>query len=202
MKLRYTTTSPYVRKVTALALETGLDSRIERVSTNPWDPETDLSDQNPLGKVPALLLDDGQVFVDSNFICEYLDSLHDGPRLFPEEGAARWQALRRLQFANGILEASVLCFVETGRRPEALRWPAWIERQSGKVNRTLDLLESEAAALEGPLDIGKLALAIALDYVDFRVPELAWREGRDALESWHREISKRPSLASTKPRDP
>ncbi|MEE8623249.1 MAG: glutathione S-transferase N-terminal domain-containing protein, partial [Alphaproteobacteria bacterium] len=83
MKLRYNPASPYVRKVTVTLIETGLEDRVERIPTNPHDPETDIATVNPLGKVPTLITDDGEVLVDSPVICEYLDSLHDGAKLFP-----------------------------------------------------------------------------------------------------------------------
>lgn len=202
MKLRYSPTSPYVRKITVLALETGLDARIERVPTNPWDPESDLESQNPLGKVPALILDDGQIYVEALFICEYLDSLHDGPKLFPAPGPERWQDLRLHSLAHGVLEAAVLNVVEVLRRPEPLRWPEWMERQSGKITRTLDLIESEAPSLGEQPTIGRFSLAIALDYLDFRTPDLDWRRGRTALDAWHKAISQRPSLQATMPKEP
>ena len=89
MKLRFSPLSPYVRKVSVTLIETGLEDRVENILTNVWDPETDIADNNPLGKVPALILDDGQVLYDSHVICEYLDSLHDGEKLFPASGPAR-----------------------------------------------------------------------------------------------------------------
>ena len=108
MKLRSSPTSPYVRKVLVTLAETGQQDRVEAISTNPWDPATDLPRFNPLGKVPALILDDGVVLVDSPVICEYLDSLHDGDRLFPAAGPARWRVLRQQALADGILDAAIL----------------------------------------------------------------------------------------------
>ncbi|MGH6953014.1 MAG: glutathione S-transferase N-terminal domain-containing protein, partial [Alphaproteobacteria bacterium] len=94
MKLRYSPTSPYVRKVLAAAIESGLDKGIERVPVNFTDPKSDLPQQNPLGKVPTLVTDEGETLFDSPVICEYLDSKSAGAKLFPREGAARWKALR------------------------------------------------------------------------------------------------------------
>ncbi|HVH83320.1 MAG TPA: glutathione S-transferase N-terminal domain-containing protein, partial [Steroidobacteraceae bacterium] len=91
MKLRFSATSPYVRKVMATAHETGLESRIERVPAAVWVPDTDIAKHNPLGKVPALITGEGEVLYDSPVICEYLDSLHKGPKLFPAAGTARWK---------------------------------------------------------------------------------------------------------------
>ena len=104
MRLHHNTASPYVRKVMAVAIETGLDQRLDMVSTavNPVDPHDDLNRHNPLGKIPALVLDDGTILYDSRVICEYLDTLHDGHRLFPSQGSARWTALRRQALADGM----------------------------------------------------------------------------------------------------
>ncbi len=199
MKLRFSPTSPYVRKVLVLALETGLEEQIERVPANPWDAKDDLPNVNPLGKVPALTTEDGRVLFDSALICEYLDSLHGGTKLFPTDGPERWTALRQHALGNGILEAAVLTFIETARRPDEARWPVWVERQTGKITRTLDLLEREVEALGGALTIGSVTVAIALDYVDYRVPDLGWRDGHPKLAAWHAEFARRPSMQATLP---
>ena len=120
MLLRFLATSPYVRKVMVLALEAGLGDRIEKVPTSPQADEDSLIEHNPLSKVPTLVCDDGTVLYDSPVVCEYLDTLHDGPRFFPEGGKARWTALRRQALADGILDALVLRRYE-GMRPAELR---------------------------------------------------------------------------------
>ena len=201
IKLRYTPTSPFVRKVTVLCHETGLDSRVVRVSTNPWGDD-DLPRHNPLGKVPALVLDDGSTLFESLLVCEYLDSLHDGDKLIPASGAARWQALRQHALADGILDSAVLLLVEGKRRPEEKRWDAWSDRQKGKIDRALDALEQDIAGLGGAFTIGPMTAAIALDYLDFRFPNYGWRGGRPRLEAWHGKISERPSLQETLPHEP
>ena len=165
MKLRYSPTSPYVRKVAVAAIEAGLDGRIERIETDVWDPATDIAEDNPLGKVPALVTDEGTVLCDSPTICDYLDSLHDGPRLVPAEGPGRWQVLNLHALASGIMDAAVARVVEVRARPEALRFDGWLQRQTLKIARALDALEGRAAA--GSLDVvsigdtGSLILTIA-----------------------------------------
>jgi len=201
MKLRYSTTSPYVRKVSVTALELGLDGRIERVPTNTMDPKSDHAADNPLGKVPALITDDGERLYDSPVICEYLDSLHDGARIFPAAGEARWRALRLQALADGILDAAILKMLETRRRPEALRWEGWIKLQDGKIGRALEQLEAEAEALAGPLTIGQITVGCALGYLDFRFPGEAWRATRPALAAWYEGFSDRPSMQQTEPKD-
>lgn len=203
MKLRHSPTSPFVRKVMVLAHEAGLAGRIETVPTAPGADEETLARDNPLGKVPALVTDDGAVLYDSAVICEYLDSLHDGVRAFPAAGAARWTALCRQALADGILDAAVLRRYEE-LRPAAQQSAEWIERQQRKVARGLDALEADAAAgglagPAGPLSIGDIAVACALGYLDLRYPGEDWRGGRPALAAWYAGAAKRPSMAATAP---
>ena len=199
MKLRYSTTSPFVRKCMATAIEAGVVGGLELESTNPWDPNTDIGADNPIGKVPALTIDDGSVLFDSPVICEYLDSLRDDARLFPAEGSERWQALTRMALADGLLDAAIL------RRREIMRLaeeqsPWWMERQLGIVNRALDAMEIDSNIFDG-VDIGLLTIAIALGYLDFRLPELDWRETHPRLAAWYAEFSQRPSLRDTVPHE-
>ena len=200
MKLRYSTTSPYVRKVTVLALETGLDSRIVRVPTVTADPASDLSKDNPLGKIPALVTDEGEAIYDSPVICEYLDTLHDGVKFFPAHGPERWLALRQQALADGILDAAIARLTET-RRPEELRSADWIAKQKRVIGRGLDALAADGAGLEGPLTIGRLTAAIALGYLDFRFGADNWRDGRAGLAAWYAKIAARPSMVASVPRD-
>jgi len=204
MQLSYGGTSPFVRKVTALAIETGQHGKIERVATNPWSDEDPLPATNPVGRIPALRLEDGTVLAGSQLVCEYLDSLHIGSKLFPPAGPARWLALEQQYLADGLMEAGVAAVVEKLRRPAQYRWDDWIKRQQAKVERTLDALEAQAKAgqLSGPITIGTLTVAIALGYVDFRMGELDWRKTRPALAAWEAVMAERPSLAMTRPADP
>jgi glutathione S-transferase len=201
MKLRHSPTSPYVRKVTVTAIELGLDGRIERVPTNTQDPKSDHAADNPLGKVPALITDEGERLYDSPVICEYLDSLAGGAKLFPPAGAERWCALRQQALADGILDAAVLKMLETRRRPEALRWGGWVRLQGGKIGKALDQLEREAGTLESPLTIGQVAAGCALGYLDFRFPEDDWRAAHPKLAEWYEGFAKRPSMRQTVPKE-
>ena len=203
MLLRFLATSPYVRKVMVLALEAGLGERIEKIPTSPQADEDSLIEHNPLSKVPTLICDDGTVLYDSPVICEYLDSLHEGPRFFPEEGKARWEVLRRQALADGILDALILRRYE-GMRPAELRSESWAANQTRKVERGLDALEKEAeeeilADPYGPLTVGEIAVACALGYMDFRFPDDDWRRNRPALASWFDDVSQRPSIRHTAP---
>ncbi len=200
MKLHYSQTSPYVRKVRVLALETGLHERLELVEhmPSPISEAAALYRANPLGKIPALELGDGQVLFDSRVVCEYLDTLHDGPRLFPQDDT-RWDALRRQTLADGILDAAVLVRYETVLRPEALRWDDWIQGQLGKLRRALALLERDCAGFRERFDIGVIATACALGYLDFRYADLGWRADCPALADWYAGFARRPSMQGTLP---
>jgi glutathione S-transferase len=200
MQLHYNIASPFARKVLAVAIETGLDERIERVKRlmTPVAPDALLNADNPLGKIPCLVTD-GMALYDSPVICEYLDSLHHGARMFPS-GPARWTALRRQALADGIMDAAVLTRYETFLRPQEVRWDAWIDSQKQKFLRALDALEFEGASL-GVVDIGTLAIACALGYLDFRFPDDDWRAGRPRLAAWLEQFAQRPAIANTAPQE-
>ncbi|MBY6266003.1 glutathione S-transferase [Azospirillum sp. 412522] len=198
MKLRWSPTSPYVRKVMVVLIERGLEDRVERVATDPWSVDTDLPQDNPLGKVPALTLEDGTTLFDSPVIVEYLDSLGDRAPLFPPTGPARWTALRQEAIADGICDAAILRRLES-MRPDGETSANWMERQRKAVARSLDLLEAETASLEGDLTIGSLSVLVALGYLDFRFGHEDWRQGRPALTAWFAKASDRDSLRRTAP---
>jgi glutathione S-transferase len=204
MKLRFAAASPFVRKVVVVSLETGLSERIERVSTSvsPVKPNEEVARENPLVKVPSLTLDDGTVLFDSPVICEYLDTLHDGPKLFPAAGQPRWTALKQQALADGLLEAAILMRYEN-LRPEEMRWKDWVESQMRRVRGALSALEIETAAggLGGPLTIGHVTVGCALGYLDFRFAAEEWRMRHRQLAAWFEEFAKRKSMQLTVPRD-
>lgn len=203
MRLHYSYASPYVRKVMVVAIETGQQDALELTPRKvvPVAANDEVNRDNPLGKVPCLVTDDGQALFDSRVICEYLDSLHDGPKLFPPAGPARWTALRRQAQADGILDAGILARYETLLRPEERRWSDWVAGQKAKMARALDALEGEAASFGETLDIGTIALACALGWLDFRYAADDWRAGRPALAAWIERFAQRPSLATTLPKE-
>jgi len=200
VKLRFSPASPFVRKVTVAALETGLDARLERVpaSVAPTKPNPDIQKDNPLAKVPALVLDNGETLYDSPVICEYLDSLHGGAKMFPAAGAARWTALRRQALADGILDAAVLTRYES-IRPDQHKWKAWMDGQMAKVQGALTAFEAEAGALGATVDIGTITLGCALGYLDFRFADLGWRKSCPKLATWYERFAARPSMQATVP---
>jgi glutathione S-transferase len=198
MTLCHSPASPYVRKVMASAIARGIEGRIAKVPTNPHVSPPQLLALNPLSKVPALLGEDGVAYFDSPVICEYLDTVGEAPPLLPPAGPARLRVLRQQAIADGIMDAAV------GRRGESLRpreeaREAVMARQAQAVARALDLLETEADALSGPLTLGAIAVAVALGYLDFRFAADDWRAGRPRLATWYDSVSKHRALAETVP---
>lgn len=197
MKLRYSRASPFVRKVLVCAHELGLAGQIDLVPTDVWAPDTDVTQDNPLGKVPVLVTDQG-AFIGSTLCCEYLDSLHAGQPLLPRESQMRFSVLRRHALADGMMEAAVAHVVETLRRPRQFVDPAMLARQRGKIERTLDVLERDVAAFRG-IDLASITLGCALGYLDFRHQPLDWRNGRPGLAHWSADFETRPSMRATRP---
>ena len=198
MKLHYSPTSPYVRKVMACAITRGLDGQIERLPTNPHQSPPSLLADNPLSRVPCLVTDDGLALFDSPVICEYLDSLGDAAPLFPSQSAARWRALKLQALGDGILDAAVGRRGEQAKPREAAR-DAWMARQKAVVERALAQLESDSP--HRTLDIGSIAVACALGYLEFRFADEPWREKQPKLAAWYAEFSRNPGIAQTAPKD-
>lgn len=202
MKLYYSGASPYVRKVMVTAIETGLDKKIEQVpaAVTPVKPNADIARDNPLMKVPTLVTDGGEVLFDSRVICEYLDSLHDGRRLIPVSGGDRWRVLRLQALGDGILDAGLLTRYEQVLRPAERQWSDWLSGQTTKVMQGLDLLEKDSEQLSGPINLGQIAVACALGWLEFRKPAGDIRGGRTKLFNWYDEFLKRPSMQATLPK--
>jgi len=200
MKLRFSPSSPFARKVLVVAMERGLDEDIELILTDPFSEESGLRDVNPLSKIPALELEDGRVIIESALITEYLDGLHDGPKLFPQDDT-RLDTLKRMALADGMTSAGVLYRVETQRRPSELLWQAYVERQMKSMLGTLSVLEEEAEAFRAgdDLTIADIALGCCLGWFDLRFPDLAWRRDNPAIADWFEDFSNRPSMAKTMP---
>jgi glutathione S-transferase len=198
MKLYYSATSPYVRKVNVFAIEAGLDDKLEMIPTNPWVEDNNLLADNPLSKVPTLIMDDGSVLYDSPVICEYLDSLSSWKKLIPIAGMDRWKALRLQALGDGILDTAVLRFLEH-KRPEVQQSSAWDAAQSSAIQRTLDYLETNIADWPNNITIGQIAIGSALGYLEFRFAKNNWRENHPLLADWYSVFSERSSMQMTAP---
>jgi glutathione S-transferase len=198
VKLCFSPTSPYVRKVLACAIAREIDGQIELVTTDANASPPEFVAINPLSKVPALVTDDGVALFDSPVICEYLDSVGEALPMFPEHGAARWRALKLQAMGDGILDASV------PRRGEAMKPQdegrvAWIARQKAAVDRSLDALEADPPHRH--IDIGSITIACALGYLDFRFAGQPWRQGHPKLAAWYEGFAQNPGIARTSPKD-
>ena len=198
MRLRHSSSSPFVRKVMVALIETGqLDAvQIENGATSPLDPNPENLAVNPVGKIPCLVLPSGQSLYDSRVITRYLDTLHGGPKLYPE-GDALWSVLVMEATADAMLDAAVGIVYERRLREEAKRSETWMAAQQGKIARALDWLESQKHS--DKVDMGQLSVACALGYLDLRFPEWDWRTGRSSLASWYKRAARRPSMQSTQP---
>lgn len=199
MKLHWSSRSPFVRKVMVTAHECGIASRLqlERTPVAMNNPNRGLLKTNPTGKIPTLMLDDGTALYDSTVICEYFDSLHDGPKLFPAEGPSRWTALRRHALGNNLTDNLMLWRNEV-LRPQPQQSPEILAAFELKVRNALAALEQEAGSLSrDPLSIGHIAIAVALSYIDFRFAAPGWRDGHDHLTQWHAAFAQRPAMRET-----
>ncbi|MBK1719797.1 glutathione S-transferase N-terminal domain-containing protein [Thiocystis violacea] len=199
MLLRHSHTSPYVRKVTVLLHETGLFDQVTIETIDGWSEPEILTGENPLSMVPTLVLDDGQTLFDSPVICEYLDRCHIGRRMIPATGERHWRVMREQALADGVLDSAILIFMELYKRPEALRWDWWLDLKRRAIRRSLDSLERDADALRERVDLGTIAIAVALSYLDLRGAVGEWRDGRPALAGWHEGFNRRPSMIATTP---
>jgi len=196
MKLLYQTHSPYARKALVFAHEAGIAGRIEVVhhETSPTNRNEEVFAENPLGKVPVLLRPGLPPIFDSDVICACLDTLHDGPALIPAQGEARWHALRVQAVAQGLADAGIAVRWETVRRPEALRYPPLRDGYIGKLQTSYDWLERELD-VDAPLHVGHVAVATALDWLEFR--DLPAFRDRPRLASWFDAFAARPSMRAT-----
>ena len=202
MILFHSPLSPFVRKVMVVLHETGQLDRVtvQGVNISPVSGDEQLNQGNPIGKIPALRLDDGSVLHDSRVICEYLDSQHVGLPLIPREGSARWRRLTLASQADAIMDAAVATRYETFLRPVDKQWDGWVQAQGEKIRRSLASLEREhLAEIASGFDIAAIGAACALGYLDLRQPEFDWRGLYPGLAAWYAEVAKRPSMVATAP---
>ena len=197
MILRSAPASPFGRKVKLAAAILGLSDRIEVTLTDTNDTSDPIRQQNPLGKIPTLVLEDGMTLFDSRVIVEYLDHLAGGGNIIPN-GAARFPVLRMAALADGIAEAVLLQVYEARYRPEDKRVDAWVELQAGKVARGMAALEAAPPAIGAMPDAGAIGVACALGYQDLRQGG-EWRAAHPKLVAWLDEFSARvPAFEATR----
>jgi glutathione S-transferase len=197
MILRSAPPSPFGRKVKLAAAILSLSDRITIVPAD-TNADAELPRQNPLGKIPVLVLDNGQTLFDSRVILEYLDHLAGGGRIIPREADPRFAALRLQALCDGIMDASILRIYEARFRPEAIRHQPWLDMQASKITRALAVLEADPPAIDATPHVGQIALASALGYLDLRFKG-EWRAGHPKLVTWlDRFAAQVPAFAATK----
>jgi glutathione S-transferase len=201
MRLLHSATSPYVRKVRMTLIETGQADQVELVPGIPLgDAEQAAAVRrlNPLGKIPALVLETGEVLYDSPVICEYLIRRAGADALLPADGPARWTALRRQALGDGVADAAFSIVMEH-RRPADQRSTEWLDRWTTSIHSAADAVELELAGKEIAFDLGGIALAAAFGYVAFRLPGVDWRAGRPGLAAWFAGVEQRAGFVGTAP---
>jgi glutathione S-transferase len=199
MKLHWSPYSPYVRKVVISAHELGLQQQLELVRTRTAmaQPNLQLLPDNPLSKIPTLVLDNGESMFDSLTICEYLDHLAGGGILFPQAGAERWRVLTWHALSNGLLDVLILWRNER-EKPEERRTPEWLASFALKTTQSLDRLEALTAQLgQSAFGIAHISLGCCLSYMDFRFADLDWRGAHRSLAAWHETFRQRASALAT-----
>jgi glutathione S-transferase len=199
LTLRHSPSSPFVRKVRVAASLLGLESQITLDVADTMSASDSVRQQNPLGKIPALVLEDGTTLFDSRVILEFLDHRAGGGRIIPKDATARFAALRLQALADGMMDASILLVYESRWRPADMHVAKWTDHQADKVARAFTALEAAPPALDGTPDVGQIALACALGYRDFRFPG-TWRNAHPRLVAWLDDFAaKVPAFDATKP---
>ena len=201
MKLTFSPASPFARKVRIAAIELGLIDKIEFVPATvaPGQPNEEYSCITPLKKLPVLILDNGEVILDSYVIVEYLDSLAGGGKLIPASGAARWKVKSDHSLINGMLDSMLLCRYEGMVRPEPMRWQAWNDDHWNRAWTGMARFDSRDDVLNGPFDIVQIGLACVLGYADFRFANCGWRKAYPKLDKFNQKMLERPSVKISVP---
>lgn len=202
MKLAFSPSSPFARKVRIAAIELGLIDKIEFISAKvvPGEPNDDyIRDVNPVKKLPALILDNGDVIVDSYVIVEYLDELAGGGKVIPASGPARWRVKSDHSITQGMLDSMLLCRYEKAVRPEALRWQAWSDDHWNRAWQGMTRFENKPDVLSGPLDVAQIGIVCVLGYADFRFADCGWRKAFPKLAAFNEKMMQRESVKISVP---
>jgi glutathione S-transferase len=202
MKLAFSPVSPFARKVRIAAIELGLIDKIEFVPATavPGQPNDEYSRINPVKRLPALILDNGDVILDSYVIVEYLDELAGGGKLIPASGALKWRVKSDHSLLQGMLDSMLLCRYEKIARPEPLRWQAWADDHWNRAWSGMARFEKQTEMLSRPsLDIAQIALTCVLGYADLRFADCGWRKAYPKLDAFHEKMLTRPSVKVSLP---
>jgi glutathione S-transferase len=201
MKLTFSPASPFARKVRIAAIELDLIDKIELVPTTvaPGQPNPEYSKIYPLKKLPAMILPDGNIIVDSYVIVEYLDELAGGGKLIPASGPTRWKVKSDHSMLQAMLDSMLLCRYEKMVRPQGLQWQAWSDDHWNRAWTGMAHFEKQADMLARPLDISQIALVCVLGYADFRFADCGWRKAYPKLDAFHEKMLARPSVKISLP---
>ncbi len=201
MKLTFSPASPFARKVRIAAIETGLIDKIEFASATvaPGQANEEYSKITPLKKLPVLILDNGDVILDSYVIVEYLDELAGGGKLIPTSGPERWRVKSDHSLLQGMLDSMLLCRYENMVRPEPMRWKAWSDDHWNRAWTGMARFENKPEVLSGPFDIAQIGLVCVLGYADFRFADCGWRKAYPKLDAFYQQAMERPSVKVSVP---
>ena len=195
MKLLYTKRSPYARKVHILAIEKNLS--LEFIEEDLAKKSAVLLKSNPMGKIPALILDNGECLFDNPVICEYLDALNDTPVLIPRQGKERFEVLCLAAVGDGLMDTAIVLYMEKTRHPEGFH-QVFVDNQQETLKNCLTFYENNISRLK-ELSLASIAAAVAVGYINFRLPHLNPPGQYKNLSAWFAEFSKRPSMVTTVP---
>jgi glutathione S-transferase len=201
MKLAFSQGSPFARKVRIAAIELGLIDKIELFTTTvaPGQPNPEYSKIYPMKKLPALILGNGDIVVDSYVIVEYLDELAGGGKLIPTSGPTRWKVKSDHSMLQAMLDSMLLCRYEKMVRPQGLQWQAWSDDHWNRAWTGMAHFENQPDMLSRPLDISQIALVCVLGYADYRFADCGWRKAYPKLDAFHEKMLQRPSVKISVP---
>jgi glutathione S-transferase len=201
MKLAFSPGSPFARKVRIAAIELGLIDKIELFTTTvaPGQPNPEYSKIYPMKKLPALILGNGDIIVDSYVIVEYLDELAGGGKLIPTSGPTRWKVKSDHSMLQAMLDSMLLCRYEKMVRPQGLQWQGWSDDHWNRAWTGMAHFENQPDMLSRPLDISQIALVCVLGYADYRFADCGWRKAYPKLDAFHERMLQRPSVKISVP---
>ncbi len=199
MKIYGDLISPFVRMTVVTAHEVGLGDKVQHIveAVKPTEVNAKLSELSPIGKIPILETDHGHGVYDSRVIIEYLAHVAGNDEIIPDEPVKRFRVLTLQALAQGVSDSAVAYRYEVGVRPKGLQWDDWMKRTVSRINAGLDDLDRNWSDVLGHANAGSIAAAVSLSYLDFRLGDLGWRNGRPLLQAFHEEFSKRPSMVKT-----
>jgi glutathione S-transferase len=201
MKLAFSPGSPFARKVRIAAIELGLIDKIElfTAAVAPAQPNPEYSKIYPMKKLPALILGNGDIIVDSYVIVEYLDELAGGGKLIPTSGPTRWKVKSDHSMLQAMLDSVLLCRYEKMVRPQGLQWQGWSDDHWNRAWTGMAHFENQPDMLSRPLDISQIALVCVLGYADYRFADCGWRKAYPKLDAFHEKMLQRPSVKISVP---